>query len=296
MKMKKLEWNKKRTFFATIAILSINLAIYLLMLTCYHKLYVEPILQKFPPEAQKHVDFQSFFTSFYGLITTYVWISTLVPWTAFLALKALGRVPKTNTKKSILLAILLVTITITTYTTTELSAKTYTFTWTKEQQSIVNGTLCMEISFQWKNENLSIRVKINDGKPYGFGGIPNAGLLLLVFDRNGNGKIDGESPHPTGPEPEPSTEKAYAFSSSNLYWEGCTLNYAVGIAKVRSLPIKSPYHTCTFKEGVGFTYYISIPRAELENVKLNDVAVVYEGISYRYFDTDWVYAYIKGWQ
>ena len=171
-------------------------------------------------------------------------------------------------------------------------AKTFVYTWTKEEQDIINGTLRLEISFEWKGENLSIIAKINDGKAYGFDGIPNFSYLLLVFDRNGNGKIDDVH------SPDADSEGAYLFYSKNHFSDTAYLISVEhgGISRCRCVPIKSPYHKCTFEEGVGFTYNISIPRAELEKVKLNDVAVVYEGVSYRYFSTDWVYAYIRGWQ
>jgi len=153
-------------------------------------------------------------------------------------------------------------------------AKVFVYTWTKEEQDIVNGTLRLEISFRWKGENLSIIAKINDGKAYGFGGIPNFSHLLLVFDRNGNGKIDDSYSR------DADSEGAYLFYSKNLFSDNAELiSVEHGGIAFSCNAFKSPYHKCTFEEGVGFTYNISIPRAELEKVKLNDVAVVYEGVS-----------------
>ena len=184
-----------------------------------------------------------------------------------------------------------VSLLVSYYAVNFCGAKRFVYTWTKEEQDIINGTLRLEISFEWKGENLSVIAKINDGKAYGFDGIPNFSYLLLVFDRNGNEKIDDVH------SPAHHSEGAYLFYWNNLFSDNAELiSVEHGGIAFSCNAFKSPYHKCTFEEGVGFTYYISIPRAELEKVKLNDVAVVYEAWSYRYFDTDWVYAYIRGWQ
>lgn len=178
------------------------------------------------------------------------------------------------------------------------SAKVFVFTWSEEEQDIVNGTLRVEISFQWKGENLTIIAKINDGKAHGFyETLQPSSLLLLVFDRNGNGKLDAASQHPTGPEPEPVTERPYLFfSTNNLFEDDAQLSYTVGIIRTSGITVKSPYHTCTFKEGIGFTYKISIPKTELAKIKINNAVVVYKGYAFWHYGMDWVYTYIEGWQ
>lgn len=174
------------------------------------------------------------------------------------------------------------------------SPKAFAFTWTKEEQDIVNGTLRLGISFDWKGENLTIIAKINDDK-LGFGG-----YLGLVFDRNGNGEIDYWE-----------TDEPYMLLSDN----GTT-----GVGGAYLLPLNSswgpdypegkggklsghctrvsPYHTAAFIEDVGWLYKVSIPTSELAEVKANVVYIVYLGNTYTfpYPLANWVTAWAEGWQ
>ena len=170
--------------------------------------------------------------------------------------------------------------------------RTFIVTWSKGEQEIVDGTLRIKISFQWTNESLSVIAKINHRQDFGH-------YLGLVFDKNGNGKIDywgSDEPYLLGRKnwtcyhsslcPPPSTPK------SAYYWgEGPHL-----------IPCRcasdSPYHTCVFQENVGYTYNISIPKSELSKVKANVVHIYYWSQAARDYGSAWekcwVWARAKG--
>ena len=163
------------------------------------------------------------------------------------------------------------------------SPKVFVFTWSKEEQDIVNGILRMEISFNWKNESLNIVAKINQEQPLG-------SFLGLVFDKNGNGSIDyddGDEPYMFIWNNMSVTHDVYLRSDNHLM---SPANWEVGL-----------YHNCTFIEGVGYQYNITIPKSELATVKANTVMIIYEGGTYyeppagpRH--ADWVTALAEGWQ
>ena len=111
---------------------------------------------------------------------------------------------------------------------------------------IRNGTpMCIEISFDWQAENLSMTVTVNDDE------YNKADYLGVVFDKNKNGIID------FGLKDEP-----YVLYVNNMtrpkgviiLQEHGGLNWPY----INKMP--SRYHVCTFDEQVGYTFKISLPR------------------------------------
>lgn len=174
------------------------------------------------------------------------------------------------------------------------SPKVFVFTWPKEEQDIINGTLRIEMSFQWKGESLKIIAKINDK-------LGLHGYLGLVFDRNGNGEIDYWE-----------TDKPYMLQGNNM---------TAGAGGAYLLPRNSsagpdypegkggylrghctrvsPYHTAMFIEDVGWLYDISIPKGELTEVRANVVYIVYLSNTYAFASStplfNWVTAEAAEW-
>jgi len=105
--------------------------------------------------------------------------------------------------------------------------------------------LRMEFNFSWVGENLSITAKIND-----FGDATGLGLF---FDVNGDGEI------------RPFESGGIFYVNNKFHWGLLGEN---GFAIIPLIPPEypSPYHTCTFELGVGYTYNISLPiREDLTN-------------------------------
>jgi len=156
--------------------------------------------------------------------------------------------------------------------------RTFIFTWSKGEQEIVDGTLRMRISFQWKNESLSIIAEINDVTYH------VDSVLGLVFDSNGNDTLDRG-------------EQGYIFCPLP-YW--CIAFLYDGRSMGGRMPMKSPYHTCVFQENIGYTYNISIPKSELSKVKANVVHIYYWSKAAddygSAFEKCWVWARARGWQ
>jgi len=44
------------------------------MFTAYGEFYVKPLLEKYPPALRPIIDYEPFFSTWYGIITISVWI------------------------------------------------------------------------------------------------------------------------------------------------------------------------------------------------------------------------------
>jgi len=117
------------------------------------------------------------------------------------------------------------------------STKSFVFEWPPWEQTIVNGTLRMELTFSWQGENLSIIVKINDDE------YSEWDCLALAFDFDGDGTPDfGLNLYANG-------YKHPGILASNNRIEDPFL-YA---------PTPSEYHTCVFEPEIGYTFNILFP-------------------------------------
>ena len=129
------------------------------------------------------------------------------------------------------------------------STRTFVFEWPPEQQSIVNGTLRIELTFTWKKgENLSIIAKVNDDEYDAYGDFLEgpADRLALVFDWDGDGQLDGEP-----------AEMCYVDNTTRAAY---FRNGSIGVVMCFRVP--SAFHTCVFETGVGYTFTASIPVPE----------------------------------
>jgi hypothetical protein len=172
--------------------------------------------------------------------------------------------------------------------------------WPPEQQEIVEGTLRMELTFEWGNESLDITAKINDDEYYG-----TDRLSLVFFRVNESGEVDFW--HNYSP---------YIFVACNLTTvDSCVIirhrdnrSWHLGQDEELGLvtdilhgtwPIRSPYHNCTFTEGIGYTFNISIPKSELVNVNADVVYVQFCSVvpfDKSQWGYDWVSRRVWGWR
>jgi hypothetical protein len=178
------------------------------------------------------------------------------------------------------------------------SAKTLVLEWPPEQQEIVDGTFRIELTLEWEHESLSITAKINDDEYYE----PDC-LALVFFRANESGEVDFW--HHYNP---------YIFAACNM----TTGSDSIVIIKhrdnrswhpgqdeelgsvtdiVRAWPRTSPYHNCTFTEGTGYLFNISIPKSELVNVNADVVYVsFYDLDAETQWASDWVSRRVWGWR
>ena len=169
------------------------------------------------------------------------------------------------------------------------NAKTFVYEWPHGssvfgQQLIANGTLRLEITFNWEEDALSINATINDDAYSEGGGIG------LVFDRSGNGFIDIGF-----------VDRPYLLGTDNT-----TMPRDIALCKdgkIKCLafwsPERSPYHNCTFNETEGYTFNIRIPKGELSTVKANMVYFYYIDFGCpSLWDVElyWVSVMLEGWQ
>jgi len=165
--------------------------------------------------------------------------------------------------------------------------KTFVYEWVYSdfvgdiRQKMLNGTLRLEITFKWLEQNLSIVAKINDDDYHFYD------MLGLVFDRSGNGVIDwghGDRPY-------------MLFPDNYTCWRNTYLGYQ-GEGVIRSydpLPKPRSYHTCVFTEE-GYTFDIMIPKSELADVKADMVYVFYQDGNISFKPGWWVAVTFEGWQ
>jgi hypothetical protein len=132
--------------------------------------------------------------------------------------------------------------------------KAMNFYWSPEEQNITVGKVFwLNFTFMNVAENLSITVKTNDDDN-------ELGCrLIMVFDRNRNGRIDynviGWS------EPRLVVDTPYDFRSDNITNtpnivvkpKGEVMLLSDGYSSI------SPWHTCTYSNRTGFTFNISLP-------------------------------------
>lgn len=172
--------------------------------------------------------------------------------------------------------------------TSDAGAKTFVYEWPHGrlvfgQQLIANGTLHLEITFDWEEDALSINATINDDD------YDPLDYIGLVFDRNSNGFID------VGLKDRP-----YVFFANN---KTCTTDIILHkTGKVYGIsfigPKESPYHNCTFIED-GYTFDILIPKSELSDVKANMVHFYFQDrdvSSLQEAEMYWVSLTLEGWQ
>jgi len=154
--------------------------------------------------------------------------------------------------------------------------------WSSDEQVIVNGTLRIELTFEWRNESLNIIAKINDDEYHA------GDLLGFAFDIDGHGWIDCFAACNL------TTEERLIMLRWNSYYNAYTIG---DILKTDGYFIRDPYSNCTFTEGVGYTYNITIPKTALSKVKVYDAIVAFRDATERSKTLEWwVSAEIEGWQ
>ncbi|RLI19316.1 hypothetical protein DRO54_08680 [Candidatus Bathyarchaeota archaeon] len=57
-----------------LASIILAVAIFPSMFTAYGEFYVKPLLEKYPPALRPIIDYEPFFSTWYGIITISVWI------------------------------------------------------------------------------------------------------------------------------------------------------------------------------------------------------------------------------
>lgn len=160
--------------------------------------------------------------------------------------------------------------------------ETFCFEWGPEEQDIVNGTLRIEGTFEWGKKYFNMTVRINDDDYY-----PGGDCLGLVFDKNNNSVI----------EPGFSDDVPYYLAAGNYswYWKWA-VHYGDGrLVTADCIPeIPSPFHTATFKENVGYTFKIFIPRGSLGKAQPDSpIIILFGDISIQMIKMNWVSARIE---
>ena len=135
---------------------------------------------------------------------------------------------------------------------------TYTFTWGQDEQDIVPGTLCLNIT---RIGQTRFVVKINDND------YNEWDCLIMVFDRNQNGIIDlGNTDQPHGLWANNLTAPAVLLENGDLIFA--------------EIPPKAGPHKCTFNSNTGYTFDASFPTLPDVNFILLRVAFVDKDVSY----------------
>jgi hypothetical protein len=141
----------------------------------------------------------------------------------------------------------------------------FTFIWGPETQSIVQGTLRLEVSLTWgvvpnsTHKWLSMVVKVNDDD------YSEWDYLGLVFDMNENGVID------LGFEDAP-----FGLWTNNMTAPSVLLENGF-LAFAETMPTPGP-HTCTFDPDTGYTFRIFFPSPPWTGSSpLNPAEVLKEG-------------------
>lgn len=101
---------------------------------------------------------------------------------------------------------------------------------------IRNGTLIIDVTMDWQPEMLFMNVVVNDDIYYG-------GYLGISFNKQRTFCLYSDNTALWSPD---------AFVCENGMLSGPEIK-----------PYSSPFHNCTFTEGVGYTYDIKFPREEV---------------------------------
>jgi len=106
--------------------------------------------------------------------------------------------------------------------------------------NIKNGTLTINVKqMDWQPEKIVMKVIVDDD-----GG---GSYLGVAFDTDGDGRCIGEP--------------AFCLGVDNKTWNTTCYVGLSGKLEFPSVgPKPSPYHTCTFVEGVGYIFNIELPR------------------------------------
>jgi hypothetical protein len=143
------------------------------------------------------------------------------------------------------------------------SNHTFNFWWSAQEQNITsgNGIFWMNFTFKTVGENLSITVSANDDEE------TRGAALVMVFDRNRNGKIDYDVSDYGHPEIYGIVDTPYVFESDNKTSTPWILVGPKGeiifISSGPGISEPSPWHTCTFSNETGYTFSISLSLEEI---------------------------------
>jgi hypothetical protein len=191
-----------------------------------------------------------------------------------------------------------ITVAISLYASSLAGSSTLVLEWPSEQQEIVDGTFRIELAFEWRNETLDITAKINDDE------YCEPDFLALVFFRaNESGEVDFW--HHYNPYVFAACNMTTGSDSlviikhrDNLRWHpGQDEELGAVTDMVRAWPRTSPYHNCTFMEGIGYTFNISIPKSELVNFNADVVYVSFCDLDAETkWASDWVSRRVWGWR
>lgn len=121
-----------------------------------------------------------------------------------------------------------------------------TKTFTRQCKSYIrpDGIVQINATFDWSGSNLTMTIKVNDNDSI-------ADYIGLVFDTDKDGNLF--------------EEVAYLLDSYNQTPPCPETNHLEDWGGIYTLPIllhpdPSPWHTCTFTEGEGYTFNIEIPK------------------------------------
>jgi len=114
---------------------------------------------------------------------------------------------------------------------------TYAFTWGHDEQDIVPGTLCINIT-RIGQTRFVVKINDNDYNEWDY--------LVMVFDQNQNGIVDlGNADQP------------YGLWANNLTSPAVLLEK--GYLSFAEIPPKAGPHKCTFDSNTGYTFDVSFP-------------------------------------
>jgi len=116
------------------------------------------------------------------------------------------------------------------------NSTTFVFEYPSLVQNVVNGTLRMELTFSWNEENLSIIAKINDDE---YSWLDYLGLIFEPLEHGG----------------------------LMLFAENFTISGALQsngfLAYLAFVPEPTNFHRCFFQPSIGYTFNFSIPFSTL---------------------------------
>jgi hypothetical protein len=164
--------------------------------------------------------------------------------------------------------------------------KTFVFYWLPGAQDIINGTLSINVTVSWNEENLTLSVTVND-KHYKYPWQGGVGLVFGSYKNNSarwpiawnwNRTMDFLS-----------DGYIYVYPKVDMNEETGDFHYA------RVSPDPSQFHKCRYEGGIGYIYDISLPREIIGNCTVMHLR--YAGLN---FETEgverWVAVNFEGWR
>jgi len=141
------------------------------------------------------------------------------------------------------------------------TAKIFNFHWNVEYQNVVDGTLCMNVTFEWINGNLSVVVEVNDDDYH------SGDSVGLFFDRNRDGTIDHKDMRvKIGNRTVPLENILIA---DGMATQGALISHRGKTEITRVISTRNGRHVVTYS-ATGYVFQISYTSSELNFTEYED--------------------------